>query len=208
MAATNAGGGTPPAAELLCAFANTYDVDNGEEGPEKLPDAPALTAWLRARDLLQEPVSASEADLTLARDLRTGIRQAMIQHHEGDLAAPLPNLDRVAAQLPLRVAFEGTVPHLVPAATGVAGALARILVAVASAQADGSWPRLKLCAAQDCLWAFYDTSKNRSRQWCSMGVCGNRRKTRAYRARQRSVARRPGGGPGATTRPGSGSREA
>ena len=40
-----------------------------------------------------------------------------------------------------------------------------------------------------CRWAFLDTSKNRSRAWCSMSVCGNRTKTRAYRG----AAKAPGG---------------
>ncbi|MGH2778535.1 MAG: CGNR zinc finger domain-containing protein, partial [Actinomycetota bacterium] len=31
--------------------------------------------------------------------------------------------------------------------------------------------------------AFYDHSKNRSGKWCTMRVCGNRAKTRAYRER-------------------------
>jgi predicted RNA-binding Zn ribbon-like protein len=54
--------------------------------------------------------------------------------------------------------------------------------------ADGSWERLKICPADDCHWAFYDASKNRSRTWCNMQVCGNRKKTRAYRARNRTSA--------------------
>ena len=54
------------------------------------------------------------------------------------------------------------------------------------AMADGTWPRLKACAAHNCEWAFYDTSKNRSRTWCNMAVCGNREKARAYRQRQRA----------------------
>jgi predicted RNA-binding Zn ribbon-like protein len=44
---------------------------------------------------------------------------------------------------------------------------------------------MKACAADDCQWAFYDSSKNRSRTWCSMDVCGHRAKTRAYRARRK-----------------------
>jgi predicted RNA-binding Zn ribbon-like protein len=42
-----------------------------------------------------------------------------------------------------------------------------------------------VCAAEDCRWAFYDRSRNRSRTWCSMEECGNRAKARSYRARQR-----------------------
>jgi predicted RNA-binding Zn ribbon-like protein len=36
------------------------------------------------------------------------------------------------------------------------------------------------------VWVFYDRSRNRSRHWCSMGVCGNRAKTRTYRAKRAS----------------------
>jgi predicted RNA-binding Zn ribbon-like protein len=50
--------------------------------------------------------------------------------------------------------------------------------------ADGSWARLKACRSQLCKWLFYDRSRNRSAVWCSMAVCGNRTKTRAYRARR------------------------
>jgi len=43
--------------------------------------------------------------------------------------------------------------------------------------------RLKTCPAHDCGWKFVDQSKNRSRRWCDMAVCGNLAKTRQYRAR-------------------------
>jgi len=41
------------------------------------------------------------------------------------------------------------------------------------------------CGADDCRWLFVDTSKNRSRQWCSMTSCGNREKARRHYQRQR-----------------------
>lgn len=59
----------------------------------------------------------------------------------------------------------------------------RILAAVAESMADGSWPRLKACRADDCQWAFVDTARNRSRRWCEMAVCGNREKARRFRSR-------------------------
>jgi predicted RNA-binding Zn ribbon-like protein len=49
---------------------------------------------------------------------------------------------------------------------------------------DGTWPRLKAC--RNCCWSFYDYSPNRSATWCSMQLCGNRKKTRAYRSRRRN----------------------
>jgi predicted RNA-binding Zn ribbon-like protein len=41
------------------------------------------------------------------------------------------------------------------------------------------------CGAGDCQWLFLDTSKNRSRQWCSMQSCGNREKARRHYQRLR-----------------------
>lgn len=60
-----------------------------------------------------------------------------------------------------------------------------MLVRVMGAMAAGSWPRLKVCANAECGRAFYDSSRNRSARWCSMALCGNRMKGRAYRRRMR-----------------------
>ena len=185
MAKTGTNTAPPAHAELLCAFANTLDVDVDADPPEALPDAAALTRWLRERDLVDGDESADDDDLSLAITLRSGLRDAMTLHHERNHASPVPKLDAAAADLPLQVTFDGTRPRLAPALGGVRGGLAWLLVAIAEAQAEDAWRRLKLCAADDCLLAFYDASKNRSRHWCSMGECGNRQKTRAYRARQR-----------------------
>src|SRR4029079_6771547 len=50
----------------------------------------------------------------------------------------------------------------------------RLLLSVERIQALGGWARLKACSAEDCQWAFFDGSRNHSRTWCSMDVCGNR----------------------------------
>ncbi|MET0525616.1 MAG: CGNR zinc finger domain-containing protein [Nocardioides sp.] len=177
----------PPAqADLLCAFANTLDVDVDADPPEALPDTAALSAWLRERGLLDATDRADPAEFELALTLRSGLREAMVRHSAGDATPRVPDLDAAASELPLRIVFDGTRPRLAPAVGGVRGALAAILVAMADAQADDTWGRMKLCVAEECALAFYDASKNRSRHWCSMGECGNRQKTRAYRARQRA----------------------
>ena len=58
-----------------------------------------------------------------------------------------------------------------------------VVAAAFGAMLDGSWARLKAC--RNCHWSFYDYSPNRSAAWCSMQLCGNRAKTRAYRRRKR-----------------------
>ena len=64
-------------------------------------------------------------------------------------------------------------------------ALDAVVAVALGAMLDGTWGRLKAC--RNCRWSFYDYSPNRSATWCSMQLCGNRTKTRAYR-RRRSTA--------------------
>lgn len=199
--------------ELLRRFANTLDVDDGTDA---LETTEGLTGWLTDNGLLESGATATRADLQLARSMRNGLRVALMDHggdHPTDpssisLDPDLPTnghtgtasdaptapsrgrveLDDAAHRLPLRLDFTAEPPRLVPSQTGVRGGLAAVLSAVTQAIADGSWSRLKICRADDCQWAFFDLSKNRSRTWCAMGVCGNRNKTRAYRARRRAAA--------------------
>jgi len=44
---------------------------------------------------------------------------------------------------------------------------------------------VRLCEAPDCAWLFLDQSRNRSRRWCDMKVCGNRQKARRHYQRTR-----------------------
>jgi predicted RNA-binding Zn ribbon-like protein len=54
---------------------------------------------------------------------------------------------------------------------------------------DQERPRVRECGGLDCRWLFLDTSKNRTRQWCSMSSCGNRQKARRHYQRRRSPSR-------------------
>ncbi|ARM11733.1 MULTISPECIES: CGNR zinc finger domain-containing protein [Rhizobium] len=46
--------------------------------------------------------------------------------------------------------------------------------------------RMKICG--NCGWLFIDRSKNRSRAWCDMAVCGNRAKAnRHYRRKKEEI---------------------
>lgn len=47
----------------------------------------------------------------------------------------------------------------------------------------GPLDRIKKCPAENCGWLFMDTSKNRSRHWCSMKTCGNAAKVKRFRER-------------------------
>jgi predicted RNA-binding Zn ribbon-like protein len=60
---------------------------------------------------------------------------------------------------------------------------------------DMDMRRVRECGGADCRWLFLDTSKNRSRQWCSMQSCGNREKARRHYARNRTATRAAESGP-------------
>jgi predicted RNA-binding Zn ribbon-like protein len=44
--------------------------------------------------------------------------------------------------------------------------------------------RIGRCSGRDCRWLWIDRTKNRSRRWCDMAVCGNRTKVHRYHQRQ------------------------
>jgi predicted RNA-binding Zn ribbon-like protein len=100
---------------------------------------------------------------------------------------------RRRSKLGVTFGADGSAP-IVAQASGIDGALGELLAIVAHAIHDGSWPRLKACADPACRWAFYDSSRSHRRAWCSMEVCGNRNKVRAYRRRQRTDEPEPAGG--------------
>lgn len=174
---------SPPAEiALVHAFVNTLDLRSfsrhgaRHESGDEIATADDLTDWLRAHDLIDATTAASEADLHDAHELRTRLRAGV-----GDEDEPhLPPLD-----LDLQLdATPGQPPALVPAGDGIAAALARIALTAVRATATGAWQRLKVCAAPDCHWIFYDHTRPGRGRWCAPELCGNRMKTRAYRQRQ------------------------
>ncbi len=46
--------------------------------------------------------------------------------------------------------------------------------------------RLRACENDECRWLFLDTSKNHTKRWCDMKLCGNRMKARRFKAQHRA----------------------
>jgi predicted RNA-binding Zn ribbon-like protein len=170
---------TPGEIELVRSFVNTIDY---EDGTEAFGSPAELHSWMVAHDRIPASAPARAADLDLALRLRAALRAELTAHHGGEPdQSALRELDAVCADLPLRMVCSDD--GLAPCGTGIKGGLAEVAAAAAKSRIKGTWPRLKICPADDCGWAFYDTSRNRSRRWCSMEVCGNRSKVRAFRER-------------------------
>jgi predicted RNA-binding Zn ribbon-like protein len=174
----------PQPLRLVQSFVNTVDLEHEREW---LGDPQALAAWALERGLVPAGTTFRRRDLARALELREAFRVLLAANRDRRRdAAALAVLARVAQAARLTVAFDrrGT-PRLEPEAGGVDGLCGELVSVAVAAMLDGSWERLKAC--RNCRWAFYDESKNRSAHWCSMSLCGNRLKTRAYRRRRRSA---------------------
>jgi predicted RNA-binding Zn ribbon-like protein len=49
------------------------------------------------------------------------------------------------------------------------------------------WRRIRVCP--NCNWLFVDRSRNASRLWCDMSVCGNRQKARRHYERRKVLGK-------------------
>jgi predicted RNA-binding Zn ribbon-like protein len=153
--------------DLVLDFLNTVDI---EAGTDELRDEAAFRAWLRAHELPER------AELAAARRLR-GLLRAAVGDTGADPGAARPGTLGVPVTVGLDADGRPTLRST--------DALGQIAAASVRLVDDGRWERMKICTADDCRWAFLDRSKNRSRHWCSMGVCGNRAKSRTFRERRR-----------------------
>jgi predicted RNA-binding Zn ribbon-like protein len=174
----------PGALELVQRFVNSVDLESGEE---ELVSPEALRAWLAERELMGAREAVGKADLRRALDVREGLRALLMSNNGLDYDRELvERLDAAVARAGVRMRFRPD-PALEPSADGVDGALGRLMAIVATAVDQGHWQRLKACPREQCLWAFYDHSKNRSGRWCKMESCGNIEKARAFRERRRGT---------------------
>jgi predicted RNA-binding Zn ribbon-like protein len=155
----------PPPLREVQLLLNSQDL---EHEVDWLPD------WLGERGLVRAE--------RRARALRAALR-ALVRANNG---VPLDDeavatVNAAARRVSMQVDSTGSVT-----VTTDGDALDQVVAIALGAMLDGSWGRLKAC--RNCRWSFYDRSPNRSGTWCSMQLCGNRKKTRAYRKR-RSAAR-------------------
>jgi predicted RNA-binding Zn ribbon-like protein len=156
----------PEPLRLVQRFVNTVDHEHHRE-------------WIGTAAELADFLGCEEAevDVERAHELREALRTLLRANNGAALdSEALGAVNRAAAGVRLELDEGGRV------VVGAEDPLAQIVAVAFGAMLAGTWPRLKAC--RNCKWAFYDYSKNRSASWCSMQLCGNRLKTRAYRSRR------------------------
>jgi predicted RNA-binding Zn ribbon-like protein len=175
----------PEPLRRIQALINTIDLESGQD---RLANAEDATPWLVENGLLAAGSTAERADLGLVAGVREALRALVVQNSGGPDPAPtvMAPLRRVAESGSVRpvVGADGRV-SLLADGDAMSARLLSLLLIVKDAQVDGTWSHLKACANDDCLWAFYDRSRNHGGTWCDMATCGNKLKNRDYRAKRR-----------------------
>ncbi len=185
--------------QLSLDFVNTVDWRTSEQPEELLKSFPDLVRWGRHTGLLttaqaqrvSREAARRSAETEAVLDRAKDLRETLFRIFSAVAAGRKP----AKADLELlNVALQEALSHLRIALTTKGfswewadgeDSLDRTLWAVARAagelltDAEGR-AQLRECANEGCGWLFVDTSRNKSRRWCSMGVCGNRVKARRH----------------------------
>lgn len=171
---------------------------------DKLETYADLLAWSLKAGLLDENEAkkllrngknnpeAAEVVLKRAVNLRESlyrIFKSVVENWEPepvDLETINNELSLARARQKLVVSQKDFVFEWIGRADALDSMLWQISVAAAELLVSGDLSRVEKCHNQVCNWLFYDTSRNRKRQWCDMKDCGNMAKVRRFRDRQRS----------------------
>lgn len=182
-------------------FANTALIA-GRRRPDPLQDFNALVAWLHEANLidaaevrlaLEKWSTGRQAQQSYARAVLFRMRLVeMVEKLVASGTVPQASVEAINEQL------RNQVGHVELARTkaGFPQRFRReiqdsrqLLVPLAQSAADllshGDLSLVKRCANPACALYFYDTSKNHTRRWCSMELCGSRMKMAAYYRRQK-----------------------
>jgi predicted RNA-binding Zn ribbon-like protein len=179
---------------------------------EWLGDGRDLLAWLQLAGLVAPDISTRFLEKTSpetlddvaskARELREWFR-AFVATQAGRRLEPsaLADLDKINRLLGRDEAYRQVEPRAIeaPDAAGSSFQWQRhrrwrrpedLLLPIAEVMGDlicqADFERVKNCEGPTCTLWFHDVSKNHTRRWCSMAVCGNRAKAAAHRAKKRS----------------------
>ncbi|HEX2890104.1 CGNR zinc finger domain-containing protein [Vineibacter terrae] len=171
--------GTEPATEEL----RTFDDVLAWHGSKQIVAADAmaaLAAWWRERPRQADGAFAEALALREALYRIFSATSQAAQPSETDLDA----LNRALARTPSRAHLRHTdtgyawqVPRLRPAVTDL---LAPVLWSAADLLTNSRLARVRRCANDKCLFLFVDDSRNGTRRWCSMSMCGNRAKAHRH----------------------------
>ncbi|MEO0997489.1 MAG: CGNR zinc finger domain-containing protein [Pseudomonadota bacterium] len=158
-------------------FLNTW---SDELGIEDFPTPRATEKWLRAAGLWEGSKPMNRDDHRRVLEFRDLVRRCVANRDE------FGEMTRAVAHTTFSLDFRGNVPALKPETRSACDrALGQLSAIIYTSMIDGTWSRFKCCALPSCRWAYYDSTRSRTKKWCSMQTCGSRHKAREYYKRHR-----------------------
>jgi len=189
---------------LALDFANTASGRGGERHLDNLRSSADVVAFARRAGVLDAASQARLIEKIAAND-------RAFRSFLGDALSLREAVHRIAVAVARRTAPDREDLSLLSARC--AAALAKATLEMGSEGARWRWPmtepipetvlgpialsavgllregdpkRLRQCPGEHCGWVFFDMTRNGSRRWCEMKVCGNRAKAKAHYRRHRS----------------------
>jgi predicted RNA-binding Zn ribbon-like protein len=176
---------TAPGGFILTAGRPALDLCNTRVGAiELIPEPEDLGRWFVSVGLTDRPPVVSRRELARAHELRDGLRPALLASDGPRVAAIAEDwLDRTPGRL--CVERRTLTPRFEPEReTSCCLLVAAVLDGLDLVRETPG--RVRECAGDSCPVVYLDTSRNRSRRWCSMEVCGARAKASTYYRRHRT----------------------
>ena len=186
------------AGALCLSFANSFDINVNGKHEEMLKEYADLVDWAQILEVIDTPIAQlllkeankrpedAYAVLQAAWTLRQSIFNAFASIAHGKPPAP-HDLDELNKSLSNTLTHQRILSHEKGFIWGWddGAALDQIVWPVVRDAADlltsDMIYRVGQCAnVSGCGWLFTDTSRNRSRRWCSMETCGNRAKAKRH----------------------------
>lgn len=175
-------------------FLNTLDLDDGQL-IEHFGEPSDVAAWFTEHGLIHPDAGRqwTSADLAHVRQVRGALRdvvEAVVDQRRPDpRSVDLVNTT-LEARRPVRLELDGSAVRIGHRHAGapLADALALVAEAIVEELAAGRPERFRVCANDQCRWAFFDSSPTGRRRWCSMASCGNRAKAARHRAKVKTQA--------------------
>lgn len=161
-----------------------------------------LVAWLvESHQLRKQDPEAANSQLShdekavilkQAKTFRATLRN-MVQHIASGSGVPKTALAAINKLLLQCAGYRELVPNgpgafkqvFVSSTDRKDALLASLAVLASDFLCSADLALIKKCKNPACVLYFYDTTKNHTRNWCSMQLCGNRDKVAAYFKRQR-----------------------
>ena len=152
-----------------------------------------LMSNAQARRLIRNTSETKTAQVVAAvRELREAAAQVLYAALEDDVApaSAVAQLESCfkAAQKAQRLHWAGArlAWELPQSASPPELPLWLLSLSVAELMTSDEMERVRACGNAECRWLFLDTSKNHTRRWCDMKICGNRMKARRFKAQHRA----------------------